>query len=119
MRPPTRIKSRSNRKNAQIGLGSAAWPSFKAVEHKARPRLPVLDSPSRCAPDAHGWPYHAITHGAFRVAPALSVLLKNAVKSRDSSRPRAPVAKTQFPATLAAVFRNGGTRHRSDNETEF
>jgi hypothetical protein len=42
------------------------------------------------------------TQEAFRVAPVLSVLLKNAVTFRHSSRPRAPETKRQFFALLAA-----------------
>ena len=56
---------------------------------------------------------------AFRVALVLSVLLMNMVMSLESSRPRAPVTKRKFSATLVAAFRNGNTRYRSDNETEF
>jgi hypothetical protein len=57
--------------------------------------------------------------GAFRVALVLSFLLMNMVTSLASSRPRAPVTKRKFSATLVAAFRNGNTRYRPDNETEF
>jgi hypothetical protein len=60
---------------------------------------------------------HSLT--AFRVALVLSVLLMNMVMSLESSRPRAPVTKRIFSATLVAVFRNGNTRYRSDSEPNF
>jgi hypothetical protein len=69
--------------------------------------------------------YHAaelcgtIIHSVFRGAPVSSALLTNTAKSPDRIRWRAPVAQRRSSATPGAVFRNGDTRRRLNNEIEF